>query len=71
MFERDGWRCHICGQKVNRKAKAPHPKAATIDHVIPLARGGTHEPINCRCAHFLCNALKRDTGCGDQLLLIA
>jgi hypothetical protein len=40
-----------------------------MDHVIPLAKGGTHEPANVRCAHFLCNALKGDGAMGEQMLL--
>jgi len=71
VFARDGYRCHICGKKVNRKAAVPHPLAPTIDHLVPLALGGTHEPLNARTAHFICNAMKREVGSGDQLLLIA
>ncbi|TXG90682.1 HNH endonuclease [Rhodococcus rhodnii] len=71
VYERDGWRCHLCRKPINRNAQAPHPKAPTIDHVIPLAAGGTHEPANCRAAHFLCNARKSHRGGGEQLLLLA
>lgn len=70
IMERDGWRCQLCGKAVNRKAKIPHPKAPVIDHIIPLAAGGTHEPANAQCAHFLCNSLKRDQAANDQLRLI-
>lgn len=70
IFERDGWRCQICRRKVSQPNAVPHPRAATIDHIIPLARGGTHEPANCQTACFICNALKSDTGMGDQLRLI-
>lgn len=61
VFERDHWECQLCHEPVRRDALAPDPKAPTIDHRIPLARGGTHEMDNVQCAHFLCNALKRDT----------
>lgn len=71
VFEADGYRCHICGKKTDSTKEAPHPMAPTIDHLIPLAKGGTHEPINCRTAHFICNSRKGDRGGGDQLLLIA
>lgn len=71
VFERDGWRCHLCGGRIHRAAAVPHPKAATLDHVIPLAAGGTHEPLNCRAAHFLCNSRKGHAGGGEQLLLLA
>lgn len=51
IFERDRWRCGICGKRVRRRD-------ASIDHVIPLAKGGTHEPGNVQCAHLLCNIRK-------------
>lgn len=70
VFERDGWRCGLCGKAVLRTAVAPHPRAPVIDHVIPLARGGTHEPANVQTAHFLCNSIKSDRGGGEQLMLI-
>lgn len=54
VFERDIWTCRLCGGKVKRGSVAPHPLAPTIDHIIPLATGGTHEPANCQTAHFIC-----------------
>lgn len=71
VYERDGWRCHLCGKAVSKNAKAPHPRSATIDHVIPLSKGGKHEPLNCRTACFRCNTVKGARGGGEQLLLIA
>ena len=70
VFERDHWVCQLCRRKVNRTATAPHPKAPVIDHVIPLNKGGTHEPANVQCAHFICNSIKGDRGGGEQLALI-
>lgn len=69
IFERDAFKCHICKRLTDRDAKVPNPKAPTIDHIIPLAKGGTHEPANVATACFMCNCLKSDTGTGDQLLL--
>ena len=71
VYEADGYRCHLCGKKTNPNRSVPHPKAPTIDHVIPLAAGGTHEPANCRTACFQCNATKGNRGGGEQLLLVA
>lgn len=65
---RDRWICAICGRKINRKVSVPHPDAATIDHIIPLARGGAHSMANLQAAHFICNATKSDQG-GGQLRL--
>lgn len=70
IFERDGWRCQICRKRVLRRKAVPHPRAPTIDHIIPLALGGTHEPSNCQLACFMCNCRKSSTGTGDQLRLI-
>lgn len=71
VFESDGYRCHLCHGRTDPTKPVPHPKAPTIDHVIPLAQGGTHEPANCRTACFMCNALKSDRGGGEQMLLLA
>lgn len=70
IFDRDSWRCQLCGKAVNRKAVVPHPKAPVLDHIIPLAAGGTHEPSNAQCAHYLCNSVKSDGAMNDQLRLI-
>jgi len=71
VFESDGYRCHICNKLTKKTAKVPHPMAPTLDHLVPLAKGGTHEPVNCRTAHFICNSTKGDRLAGDQLLLFA
>lgn len=70
VFERDGWRCQICKKKVRHNAVAPHPLAPVLDHITPLADGGTHEPANVQCAHFQCNSIKSDGAANDQLRLI-
>lgn len=62
IYERDGWRCRLCGLAVRRDKAVPHPLAPTIDHIVPLAAGikagGVHAPYNVQCAHFLCNSTK-------------
>lgn len=60
VADRDGWLCHLCGGPVDPSASAPHPKAASVDHVLPLRRGGTDDLVNVRLAHFRCNVLKGD-----------
>lgn len=72
VFERDGWACQICGEKVDRNAQVPDERAATVDHILPLARGGDHTYANVQTAHFLCNSLKGDRvpEGGEQLRLV-
>jgi hypothetical protein len=67
VFERDGWRCQICRKKVNPTLKHPHPMSASLDHIVPLARGGTHEPKNVQLAHLGCNLSKNIRAVGCQL----
>jgi endogenous inhibitor of DNA gyrase (YacG/DUF329 family) len=58
LFERDGWRCGICRAPIERHLKFPHPGSASLDHIIPLADGGDHEPANWQAAHLICNIEK-------------
>lgn len=58
IFERDGWVCQLCFRPTERAAQVPHLLAPTIDHIIPLAVGGPHEPANAQCAHYSCNSAK-------------
>lgn len=68
VFERDGWRCGICSEAVDPSLEFPHPRSASLDHIIPLAEGGPHTWNNVQLAHFICNSHKRDQG-GGQLKL--
>lgn len=69
IYLRDGWRCQICGGQVDKRSKVPHPKAPTMDHIIPVSLGGPHTRQNLRLAHFLCNS-KRGNRESAQLHLI-
>lgn len=63
IVARDKGRCHICGRK-------PDEKLLTLDHLIPLARGGTHTAENLAVACLSCNCGKGARGGGEQLFLI-
>lgn len=69
VFERDGWRCCLCGRKTLKgKRGTQHPRAPELDHIVPLAQGGEHSYRNTQCACRSCNAAKSD-GAGGQLRL--
>jgi hypothetical protein len=69
IYARDNWTCQLCHRKVDRRKAVPHQLAPTLDHIVPLAQGGKHEPSNVWTAHFLCNCRKSDRGGGEQLML--
>jgi len=71
---RDEGVCHICGEVCDKEdyvitdqgyyiAGEGHP---SIDHVLPVSKGGTHTWDNVRLAHRRCNTLKRDKVSSDS-----
>lgn len=64
VFARDGWRCRYCGIRVRlfrrrRGVKVPDD-AATIDHLVPAAKGGPTTKGNTVTACYRCNMIKAD-----------
>jgi 5-methylcytosine-specific restriction endonuclease McrA len=51
---------HICEVAIDPDLPWPHKFSKTLDHVVPLAKGGTHQPENVRLAHAVCNSRKND-----------
>jgi 5-methylcytosine-specific restriction endonuclease McrA len=66
LLHRDGRACQLCGQLVRTEESVPHPLSPTIDHVIPLSRGGHHTRANVQLAHFACN-VKKGANVGHSL----
>lgn len=66
---RDGNRCQLCRRTVNMTLAGPHPKAPSIDHVVPLVEGGDDTRANVQLAHFGCNSSKGVRG-SQQLALV-
>lgn len=71
VFDRDRWMCGICGLKVDRRLTHPDPMVASLDHVVPMSKGGGHTYANTQCSHLICNVRKGAHGiAGEQLALI-
>lgn len=70
IAERDGWKCHLCKGRVNRRLSGVADRGPTIDHLVPISAGGRDEPSNVALAHRICNVLRRDVG-PAQLRLVA
>ena len=53
--------CAICGRPVDMSLKAPDPMSPTVDHIIPINKGGHPSDINnLQLAHWICNRMKSD-----------
>ena len=53
--------CGICGQPVDKTLKYPHPLSPTVDHIIPVSKGGHPSDLdNLQLAHRACNRQKSD-----------
>ena len=53
VYERTQGKCALCGKFVRFDQ-------FTIDHIIPLAKGGTNDRNNLQCTCKRCNAMKQD-----------
>ena len=60
IAERCEWICGICEGPVDNALRYPHPLCASVDHIVPLANGGSNEVSNLQLAHKRCNEAKRN-----------
>jgi len=51
LFDRDSWKCYLCGKKVTEED-------AVLDHYIPQCKGGTDNKENLKTACCSCNSIK-------------
>lgn len=58
VFERDGWVCGICGERIDSAVSYPDPLSVSLDHIIPLSNGGGHVLANVQASHLVCNVRK-------------
>lgn len=50
--------CAICDSRIDRSLAHPDPMSRSLDHIVPLAKGGTHEQSNLAWTHLVCNLRK-------------
>lgn len=74
LLERDGWECQLCGVALLRKwtyhkqTLIPHPRNATLDHIVAMACGGADAAWNIQACCFACNCRKSDSSQGQLRL---
>lgn len=74
LIKKDNNICHICGEKCDRKdytkAEEGHfivgKSYPSIDHVLPISKGGTHTWDNIKLAHHYCNTIKNNKGVYEE-----
>ena len=62
LYQRDRGMCGICRKRVARSQMS-------IDHIVPISRGGTHTWDNVQLAHTECNRRRNDGLLPSQLHL--
>lgn len=59
--------CGICGKPVDKRLPGTDPMGPTIDHIIPISRGGHPADLsNLQLAHRCCNRQKSDKVFADE-----
>lgn len=60
IYARDNWVCGICGTPIDKTKTFPSPASPSLDHIIPMSKGGPHTRQNTQAAHLSCNAGKKN-----------
>lgn len=58
VYMRDGGICQICGKEINFDCDSNSDDYPSIDHIVPLAKGGLHKWNNVQLACRGCNTAK-------------
>ena len=65
LYKRDGGICHICGKQCNLDDYTVTDAAViagnwypSIDHIVPVSKGGADSWDNVKLAHRICNSLR-------------
>jgi len=60
LTKRDKGICYLCSEQVDSKTHPNHDDYPSIEHVVPVVKGGTHTWDNVKLAHRKCNYIKSD-----------
>lgn len=58
IAERDGPICHICTDPIDMALSGNDIAGPTVDHIIPISRGGPDVFDNVALAHRYCNCCR-------------
>lgn len=57
LIEKHRGLCHLCGELVDLRDETG-PRYASVDHIVPLSKGGADALANLALAHASCNQRK-------------
>ena len=60
IFRDYGSNCHVCQEPIDLELPRTNRFGFTVDHLIPISKGGTDAIENLRPAHWICNIRKSD-----------
>jgi len=60
VWVRDRGVCWLCECLVNPDLRHPNRMSRSLDHVIPISKGGSHTMNNVAITHLRCNISKKD-----------
>ena len=62
VFEKENGRCYLCQIETHLEHSEENyePKLSTVDHIIPISKGGPHNWENVRNCCLKCNITKHD-----------
>jgi 5-methylcytosine-specific restriction endonuclease McrA len=58
LVARDGAVCQRCGGEIDMMLEYPDRWSKSLDHIVPISRGGRHVLDNVQLMHFWCNSAK-------------
>ena len=76
VFSRDRWQCQLCWRSLlrrwtyNKTSLVPHLRNATIDHIMPMSKGGADAEWNVQACCLECNGKKSANAKGQLRLRI-
>jgi len=58
VFEEDDYICQLCFEPIDPFLRNHHPEMASLDHIKPISKGGSHTRDNVQTSHLVCNLRK-------------
>ena len=70
VYAKDNGKCYICGRRCLLDLRVRNGLMATVDHVVPLSKGGMNVDSNKRLACQECNLLKGNFTYSPELVKV-